>query len=171
MPTTGEALKFFSRGGGSGNGNLRGGQKKPFVRVAVLGQASVGKTVLITRYISRVFIEEYAPEISKIHAHRVAVDKETNVDVEIWDTAGHFQSHAEIRHLEVFVRWADVVVLVYSISDRASFNLALQLLDQIDRLKPQRDESLVSRYKVFYYVPLRDLYIRSGEQQRSAAWR
>ncbi len=42
-----------------------------------------------------------------------------------------FQSEAELRHLEVFVRWADVLVLVYSVTDRASFGLALQLLEQV----------------------------------------
>ncbi len=41
------------------------------------------------------------------------------------------QSDAELRHLEVFVRWADVLVLVYSVTDRASFSLALQLLEQV----------------------------------------
>ena len=42
-----------------------------------------------------------------------------------------FQSNAELRHLEVFIRWADVVVLVYSITDKASFNLVLQLMEQV----------------------------------------
>ena len=55
--------------------------------------------------------------------------------MEIWDTAGHFQSNAELRHLEVFVRWADVVVLVYSITDRASFNLVVQLMEQIANIR------------------------------------
>ena len=41
------------------------------------------------------------------------------------------QSQAELRHLEVFVRWADVVILVYSITDKASFHLAVQLLQQV----------------------------------------
>lgn len=40
--------------------------------------------------------------------------------------------------MEIFIRWADVVVLVYSITDRASFNLVLQLLNQIDKIKPQK---------------------------------
>ena len=31
----------------------------------------------------------------------------------------------------MFVRWADVLVLVYSVTDRASFSLALQLLEQV----------------------------------------
>ena len=41
------------------------------------------------------------------------------------------QSPAELRHLEVLVRWADVILLVYSITDKASFHLAVQLLQQV----------------------------------------
>lgn len=42
--------------------------------------------------------------------------------------------------MEVFIRWADVVVLIYSITDRASFNLVIQLLEQIGKLRPRRAE-------------------------------
>jgi hypothetical protein len=48
------------------------------------------------------------------------------------------QSNAELRHLEVFIRWADVILLVYSITDEASFHLAKALLQQVilmDRTK------------------------------------
>ena len=49
--------------------------------------------------------------------------------VEAWQLL--MQSQAELRHLEVLVRWADVILLVYSITDKASFHLAVQLLQQV----------------------------------------
>lgn len=91
------------------------------------------------RYVTKRFIYDYAPEIAKVYQHQTILDQE-EVNMEIWDTAGHFNSSAELRHLEVFVRWADVVVLVYSITDRASFNLALQLMETISQIRPRQQQ-------------------------------
>ena len=102
------------------------------------------------RYVTRRFIYDYAPEIAKVYTHTTQLDQE-DVHMEIWDTTGQFQvrriltayfsnletwqlllqSQAELRHLEVLVRWADVILLVYSITDKASFHLAVQLLQQV----------------------------------------
>ncbi|TRY73328.1 hypothetical protein TCAL_06036 [Tigriopus californicus] len=110
MPSPGQsALKFL-------RSNLRRGAK-PKVRIAVLGQASVGKTALIVRYVTKRFIYDYAPEIAKVYQHQTVLDQE-EVNMEIWDTAGHFNSSAELRHLEVFVRWADVVGDVFEVALR-----------------------------------------------------
>ena len=77
----------------------------------------ISVAALIVRYVTHRFIYDYAPEVAKVYQHQTVLDQE-EVHMEIWDTAGHFQSNAELRHLEVFIRWADVVVLVYSITDR-----------------------------------------------------
>ena len=57
------------------------------------------------------------------------------------------QSQAELRHLEVLVRWADVILLVYSITDKASFHLAVQLLQQvmIDLLRAEGAKRRIKR--------------------------
>jgi hypothetical protein len=40
--------------------------------------------------VTRRFIFDYAPEVSKIYQHQTVLDQE-EVNMEIWDTAGHFQ--------------------------------------------------------------------------------
>ena len=47
-------------------------------------------SALIVRYMTRRFIVDYSPEISKIYQHQTVMDQE-EVSMEIWDTAGHFQ--------------------------------------------------------------------------------
>ena len=64
------------------------------------------------------------PELPTIKANLLEKEKSFYVHISS-------QSQAELRHLEVFVRWADVVILVYSITDKASFHLAVQLLQQV----------------------------------------
>ncbi len=103
---------------------------------------------------TRRFIYDYAPDIPKVYQHQTVLgaggggggggsvdgdhsapqpsqQQEQEVNMDIWDTAGHFQSQVELRHLEVYVRWADVILLVYSITDKASFHLVGQLLEQV----------------------------------------
>ncbi|ESP01071.1 hypothetical protein LOTGIDRAFT_97342, partial [Lottia gigantea] len=94
--------------------------KKKCFRVAVLGENGVGKTALTVRFITRRYIGEYDPDLEKVYSCTKSVNGNT-VDFEIMDTAN------ENNRLEENIRWADAFLLVYSVTDRCSFNECTRL--------------------------------------------
>ncbi|CAH0721688.1 unnamed protein product, partial [Brenthis ino] len=100
-------------------------KQKPF-RVMVLGQSGVGKSALVVRFITRRFIGEYDPSLEKIYSYQTIIDNET-IYFEILDSAG--DSHeSEYANLESNIRWAEAFILMYSVTDKCSF-------DECHRLK------------------------------------
>ncbi|KAJ0179363.1 hypothetical protein K1T71_005075 [Dendrolimus kikuchii] len=98
---------------------------KPF-KVMVLGQSGVGKSALVVRFITRRFIGEYDPNLEKIYTFQTVIDNEM-VYFEILDTAGESQE-SEYANLENNIRWAEAFILMYSVTDKCSF-------DECHRLK------------------------------------
>ncbi|XP_045124401.1 ras-related and estrogen-regulated growth inhibitor-like isoform X1 [Portunus trituberculatus] len=101
------------------------GRPRP-LRILVLGQTSVGKTALIVRYITRRYIGEYDSCLERVYSHTAIVDADT-LALEILDSAGQSHETDSVR-LEANIRWADVFILMYSVTDKCSF-------DDCNRLK------------------------------------
>ncbi|XP_063530840.1 ras-related and estrogen-regulated growth inhibitor [Cydia strobilella] len=98
---------------------------KPF-KIMVLGQSGVGKSALVVRFITRRFIGEYDPNLEKIYAFQTVIDNEM-VYFEILDSAGD-PHESEYTTLESNIRWAEAFILMYSVTDKCSF-------DECHRLK------------------------------------
>ncbi|RZF38833.1 hypothetical protein LSTR_LSTR000536 [Laodelphax striatellus] len=96
------------------------------LKVMVLGQSGVGKTALVVRFITRRFIGEYDPTLEKCYTFHTLIDSEM-VYFEILDTAGQL-NESECLTLEANIRWAEAFVLMYSVTDKCSF-------DECNRLK------------------------------------
>lgn len=94
------------------------------VRIAVLGKYNVGKSALIVRYLTRRFIGEYRSNTDLLYLQAVVV-KGTLMDVEIVDVSGETRDSP----LEAAQLAADGVVVVYSITDRESFEYAQRVLN------------------------------------------
>lgn len=92
----------------------------------VLGQSGVGKTAMVVRFITRRFIGEYDPNLEKIYTYATTVDNEM-VQFDILDAARQ-PNETEFTHLESNIRWADAFILMYSVTDKCSF-------DECNRLK------------------------------------
>ncbi|CAH0397476.1 unnamed protein product [Chilo suppressalis] len=102
-----------------------GPKPKPF-KVMVLGQSGIGKSALVVRFITRRFIGEYDPNLEKVYTFQTVIDNEM-VYFEILDSAG--DSHeSEYANLESNIRWAEAFILMYSVTDKCSF-------DECHRLK------------------------------------
>ncbi|XP_069764721.1 ras-related and estrogen-regulated growth inhibitor-like isoform X2 [Narcine bancroftii] len=93
------------------------------LRVAVLGQGAVGKTAITVRFITKRFIGEYDPTLETIYRHVSTVDGEC-VQFEILDTAGQEENTMLI---EEKIKWAEGFIIVYSVTDRCSFDEVLRL--------------------------------------------
>ncbi|ELP88577.1 hypothetical protein EIN_335590 [Entamoeba invadens IP1] len=87
-------------------------------KVVVLGEANVGKTSLLTQYITKKFYEKTKSTVgADFITHEVEVDGQTVV-LQIWDTAG---SERFCSLGPVFFRGAECCVLVCDMTNAKSF--------------------------------------------------
>ncbi|XP_043541527.1 ras-related and estrogen-regulated growth inhibitor-like protein isoform X1 [Chiloscyllium plagiosum] len=95
------------------------GQERLQVNILILGAERVGKSALAVRFLTRRFIGEYG-DIETIYTHNVTIDR-AETRFHIWDCLN-------LQPSEQQMRWADGFVLVYSILDRQSFEVARRQL-------------------------------------------
>ncbi|XP_047041024.1 ras-related and estrogen-regulated growth inhibitor [Helicoverpa zea] len=88
------------------------------VKVAVVGAPSVGKSALTVRFLTKRYIGEYDHQQDSKYKHEALLDGEP-ILFEILDTCP--KSIEELPGNDV-AQWADGLFLVYSITDRESFN-------------------------------------------------
>ncbi|XP_055682708.1 ras-related and estrogen-regulated growth inhibitor isoform X1 [Lutzomyia longipalpis] len=114
---------------------LHSNKSKTF-KVLIIGHSGVGKTAMVVRFITKRFIGSYDSSDEKIYSYTTVIDNEI-VAFDIADRPGHFNTtdmdkykNAERKalDLETQCRWADAFILVYSVTDKCSF-------DECNRLK------------------------------------
>lgn len=94
----------------AGNKNLQ--------KLLILGDTGVGKTSLMHRYTSSKFVASYKATIGADFSTKDVTIGDDVVTLQIWDTAGQerFQSLGQ-----AFYRGTDACVLVYDVTNAASF--------------------------------------------------
>lgn len=94
--------------------------KIPGCKVVLLGDSGVGKTCIISRYISGTFDSFSQSTNGASYASKVIKYENLNkqISLEIWDTAGQekYKSLAKF-----FYKDASVVILVYDVTSKQSF--------------------------------------------------
>ncbi|CAJ1055706.1 ras-related and estrogen-regulated growth inhibitor-like protein [Xyrichtys novacula] len=139
------------------------------IKISVLGSEGVGKSALIVRFLTRRFIGEYASSSECIYRKRVSVEGR-QVNLELHDPCS--QPCEGQSTLNDQILWADGFIVVYDISDYASFITAkavVHLIREIHLGAAKRDgDSLV-----FLVGNKQDLChmreVRREEAQRLAA--
>ncbi|GJQ73904.1 hypothetical protein Trydic_g18838 [Trypoxylus dichotomus] len=106
------------------------------LKVMVLGQAGVGKSAMVVRFITRRYIGEYDPTLEKVYTFHTVIDNEM-VYFDILDTAGH-SDESESLALEANIRWAEAFILMYSVTDKCSFDECYRLKFLINYNKRRR---------------------------------
>ncbi|CAH2067248.1 unnamed protein product, partial [Iphiclides podalirius] len=104
----------------------------PRVRIAVIGSSRVGKSALIVRYLTRRYIGEYHSNTDLLYRQTVPING-MPVELEVIDVSG---SNADKFPAEQ-IQWADACLLVYSVTDRNSFEYATEVLNTLKRSPPQ----------------------------------
>uniref|UniRef100_A0A2M4CVF6 small monomeric GTPase n=1 Tax=Anopheles darlingi TaxID=43151 RepID=A0A2M4CVF6_ANODA len=95
----------------------------PRVRIAVLGNINVGKSALTVRYLTRRFIGEYSSNTDLLYKQTVTLDSGV-LDVEIVDISAENDNGFPVEQIQ----WADACLIVYSITDRSSYEYAQRSL-------------------------------------------
>ena len=100
---------------------MEGDKKIPGCKIVLLGDSGVGKTCIISRYISGNFDESSATTNGASYCSKnVNFDKlGKNLLLDIWDTAGQEKYRALTKF---FYKDAAIVILVYDITRRDSFD-------------------------------------------------
>jgi len=142
--------------------------RRPLLKVLLVGDSGVGKTALYIRYIENRFSEKYQSTLgADFNSKEQEIADGRAVILQIWDTAGQerFQGLGPI-----FFRGADCLILVYDLTDRQSF----------EHLQSWQEcflqQANIENYKAFPIVcignklDLDDRKILSEEVER-AAWR
>ena len=88
-------------------------------QILLLGDSSVGKTSLITRYANGIFKEEYLATIGLDYYTKEEMINNQNVLIQLWDTAGQERFKSLPRK---YYQNADGVFLLFDVTKEDTFN-------------------------------------------------
>ena len=89
------------------------------IKIVLIGEAGVGKTCIISRYIDNIFIENNDSTIGANYSEKTIKRGDKEVQLNIWDTAGQEKFHSLGKH---FYKDSYVVCLVYDITNQESLD-------------------------------------------------
>uniref|UniRef100_H3BHL4 small monomeric GTPase n=2 Tax=Latimeria chalumnae TaxID=7897 RepID=H3BHL4_LATCH len=122
-------------------------------RIVVLGQSAVGKTAMTVRFITKRFIGEYDPTLETIYRHATTIDGEF-VHFEILDTAGQEEDSLLI---EEKIKWGDGFVIVYSVTDKCSFDEVMRLCFLVNHIQSTSRRSNTDQPPIVIVANKKDL--------------
>ncbi|KAL6047791.1 Ras-related protein Rab-5C [Balamuthia mandrillaris] len=106
-------------------------------KLVLLGQAGVGKSTLVVRFVKGKFIEDQESTIGAAFLTQTVCVNDLTVKFEIWDTAGQERYHSLAP---MYYRGAQAAIVVYSIDSRSSFEAAKSWVRE---LKSQENRDMI----------------------------
>ena len=89
------------------------------IKITLLGDAGVGKTCIISRYVDDTFLDNNEPTIGANYSEKTIRKGNNDVQLNIWDTAGQEKYHSLGKH---FYKDSYIVILVYDITNQDSLD-------------------------------------------------
>jgi len=130
-------------------------------KIVLLGDQSVGKTSLITRFMYDTFDNTYQATIGIDFLSKTMYLEDRTVRLQLWDTAGQERFRSLIPS---YIRDSSVAIVVFDITNRASF---LSTSKWIDEVRGERGNDVI-----IVLVETKLIYLTNGKsrwkkQQRS----
>ncbi|CAH1238937.1 ras-related protein M-Ras-like isoform X2 [Branchiostoma lanceolatum] len=100
-------------------------------KLVVVGDGGVGKSALTIQFFQKMFVADYDPTIEDSYIQHTEIDGEWAI-LDVLDTAGQ-EEFSAMR--EQYMRTGDGFLLVYSVTDKASYEHITQFHTQILRVK------------------------------------
>eukprot|EP01084_Bolivina_argentea_P113778 202714_1 len=99
-------------------------------KLVLLGDAAVGKSCLVVRFVRDEFFEYQEPTIGAAFLTQTVQLEDATVKLEIWDTAGQerYRSLAPM-----YYRGAAAAIVVYDVTNKESFNGAKSWVNELQR--------------------------------------
>jgi small GTP-binding protein len=89
-------------------------------KIIIVGDASVGKTSIIGRYINNSFDDKYQCTIqAQLNPKIINIDENTDLKLNIWDTAGQERYRSMTR---MFYRDSQGAIIVFDLTKKDTFN-------------------------------------------------
>ena len=98
--------------------NINNNDNIPSCKVTLLGDSGVGKSSIIARYVSGVFVKDLISTSGTNYSYKICEDKGKKVRLNIWDTAGQEKYRSLGKN---FYKDSYIIILVYDITQKASF--------------------------------------------------
>ena len=110
------------------------------VQILLIGNSSVGKTSLVQRFTSNNYTDNYLATIGIDFKLKIFEINNVKLKLQIWDTAGQERFSNLTAN---FYKSAQGIIVVYSISDEASFEAINRWILQIQTNAPKNVQILL----------------------------
>jgi len=101
------------------------------MKMLIVGNTSVGKTNLLNRLTGHRFCNSYVSTIGVDFKVKTVQIEHKIVKLQIWDTAGQERFRTLTK---AYYQAASIIIIVFSVNDRESFEYTETWLGQIDEL-------------------------------------
>lgn len=128
-------------------------------KLVFLGDQSVGKTSIITRFMYDKFDQTYQPTIGIDFLSKTMYLEDRTVRLQLWDTAGQERFRSLIPS---YIRDSSVAVIVYDVSNRQSFVNTARWVEEV-RAERGKDVVLVLVGNKTDLVDKRQVSVEEGE--------
>ena len=140
------------------------------IKVILLGDTGVGKTSIILRYHTNKFEENSFSTIGSNYIRKTVKREEDNTEyiLNIWDTSGQEKYRAVTK---LFVQDSNIVILVYSVDNKESFNVLDFWYKQVSEICGGEDNiifAIVANKADYYEEKEEDELIPEEEGQKYA---
>ena len=97
-------------------------------KILTIGESGVGKTSILRRFVENKFLKNHLATIGIDFKTKTLTINDQEIKLKIWDTAGQ----ERFRNITTqYYKGADGIVLVYDVTDEASFDKIKDWMDQI----------------------------------------
>ncbi|XP_076240997.1 ras-related protein M-Ras isoform X2 [Calliopsis andreniformis] len=115
-------------------------------KLVVVGDGGVGKSALTIQFFQKLFVTDYDPTIEDSYIQHTEVDKQWCI-LDVLDTAGQ-EEFSAMR--EQYMRKGDGFLLVYSVTDKQSYENIMNFYTQILRVTEEQGRELAHRLGIPY---------------------
>ena len=109
-------------------------------KILTIGESGVGKTCILRRFVENKFLKNHLATIGIDFKTKTLTINNQEIKLKIWDTAGQ----ERFRNITTqYYKGADGIVLVYDVTDEASYEKIKDWMDQILSNTQKEDIGLV----------------------------
>jgi small GTP-binding protein len=98
-------------------------------KIVLIGDANVGKTSIMNRFVDNTFTREYHPSTGFVSKRKEFRCNNRQIKIELCDTSGDALNKQ--RHFAYHLKGASGIILVYSETDKQSYDNIIIWLDRI----------------------------------------